>query len=79
MPTLLWENGFRFFFYSNENDEPCHIHIEKGNANAKYWLMPIEHFAYAHNFNSKELSFIETIILDNKESFIKKWNGYFNK
>jgi hypothetical protein len=26
MPTVLLLNGFRFFFYSNENNEPVHIH-----------------------------------------------------
>ena len=35
MPTLLNEKGFRLFFYSNENNEPCHIHIEKGDAEGK--------------------------------------------
>jgi Domain of unknown function (DUF4160) len=30
MPTILRINGYRFFFYSNENDEPAHVHVEKG-------------------------------------------------
>lgn len=42
MPTILTVNGFRFYFYSNENDEPVHIHIEKAGGSAKYWLDPIE-------------------------------------
>ena len=28
MPTVLYINGFRFFFYMNEH-EPIHIHVEK--------------------------------------------------
>jgi len=35
MPTVLLINGFRFFFYSNENNEPIHIHVTKGNAEGK--------------------------------------------
>ncbi|MBC7467314.1 MAG: DUF4160 domain-containing protein [Bdellovibrio sp.] len=27
MPTILRKNGFRFFFYSNEGEEPAHIHV----------------------------------------------------
>lgn len=27
MPTLLSVKGYRFFFYSNENNEPMHVHI----------------------------------------------------
>jgi Domain of unknown function (DUF4160) len=30
MPTILFMNGWRLFFYSNEGDEPVHIHAEKG-------------------------------------------------
>ena len=28
MPTVLRSNGIRFFFYSSENNEPPHIHVE---------------------------------------------------
>lgn len=34
MPTLLYVNGLKFFFYSNEH-EPKHIHITKNEAFAK--------------------------------------------
>lgn len=35
MPTLLFIKDLRFFFYSNENNEPAHVHITKGSANGK--------------------------------------------
>jgi hypothetical protein len=38
MPTLLRVEGFRFFFYSNERQEPAHVHVEKGAGEAKLWL-----------------------------------------
>jgi hypothetical protein len=38
MPTVLRLQGFRFFFYSNENDEPMHVHVEKAEAVEKYGL-----------------------------------------
>jgi hypothetical protein len=41
MPTLLRIEGFRFFFYSNEQDEPPHVHVEKGDGEAKFWLQPV--------------------------------------
>ena len=37
MPTLLNQNGFKFFFYSNEH-EPKHIHVVKGDGFAKIEL-----------------------------------------
>jgi hypothetical protein len=33
-------NGFRFFFYSAEGDEPPHIHVSKGEGDGKIWLEP---------------------------------------
>jgi len=38
MPTILFVNGWRLFFYSNEGNEPPHIHAEKGDAEVKFWL-----------------------------------------
>jgi Domain of unknown function (DUF4160) len=77
MPTILRQSGFRFFFYSNENDEPPHIHIEKGDASAKVWLDPIE-FENAYDFSSREIKQIQEIVTINQFIFIKAWNDYFN-
>ena len=30
MPTVLEINGYKFKFFSNENDERAHVHITKG-------------------------------------------------
>jgi hypothetical protein len=41
MPRAIDDiEGFRFFFYSEENDEPAHVHIAKGEAEAKFWISP---------------------------------------
>jgi hypothetical protein len=40
MPTVLYLQGWRLFFYSNESNEPVHIHAVKGSAECKYWLYP---------------------------------------
>ncbi len=42
MPTLLRIEGFRFFFYSSERQEPPHVHVEKGDGEAKLWLQPVD-------------------------------------
>jgi hypothetical protein len=38
MPTVLYIKGWRLFFYSNEGNEPIHIHGQKGDKECKYWL-----------------------------------------
>jgi hypothetical protein len=37
MPTLLVQDGFKFFFYANEH-EPKHVHVSKGDDYAKVEL-----------------------------------------
>ncbi len=78
MPTVLRINGFRFFFYSNESNEPQHIHIEKADKTAKYWLDPIR-LAENYGFSSKDTSFIVETLQTNKELFTKAWYEYFGK
>jgi hypothetical protein len=78
MPTALNVEGFRFFFFSNEGDEPMHIHIEKADATAKFWLVPVE-LEHNYGFNSKELSKLYALVTNNKELLKQKWNEHFSK
>lgn len=79
MPTLLLINGFRFFFYSNENDEPIHVHVTKAQANGKIWLEPEIEIAYLRGFTSSQEIMIMRFINIHAETFKQKWNEYFSK
>ena len=37
MPTVLRQDGFRFFFYSNEH-EPPHMHVSKAGGELRFIL-----------------------------------------
>ncbi|WHZ29800.1 MAG: hypothetical protein OJF51_004602 [Nitrospira sp.] len=41
MPTVLRVGPYRFFFYAGDRDELPHIHIEREDKVAKFWLDPI--------------------------------------
>lgn len=77
MPTIHYELGFRFFFYSNEGEEPPHVHIEKGDAYGKVWLHPEVEIAYLHQFSPNEERQIQRIISDNLDNFVNKWYAFF--
>lgn len=79
MPTILLLDGFRFFFFSNESNEPAHIHVKKGDAEGKIWLMPKIATAYMHGFTQPEERKIAEIIKIYQGLFTNKWNEYFNK
>jgi hypothetical protein len=77
MPTLFEINGYRFFFYSNENNEPVHIHISKGGANCKFWLLPIIEEEYSYGFKLKERKEIKLLVKEHSREIIEKWNEFF--
>lgn len=77
MPTVLRIKGYRFFFYSNEGTEPRHVHVEKDEGLAKYWLDEVE-LVESYDFSSKELKEIQGIIEENQELLKLKWDEYFN-
>ncbi|MCF8459921.1 MAG: DUF4160 domain-containing protein [Flavobacteriales bacterium] len=78
MPTVLRLNGFRFFFYSNEGNEPMHIHVEKGDAVGKVWLEPTLEREYFYGFTVKEQKQILEIATANLSLFKNTWNERFN-
>ncbi len=79
MPTILLINGLRFFFYSNEGNEPIHIHVTKASANGKIWLDPEIEIAYLIGFSKSEEKEIMHLVSSNLQLFKTKWNEYFGK
>jgi hypothetical protein len=77
MPTVLVVEGYKFKFFSNENNELPHVHISKGDGNAKYWLLPGCKEEYSYGFTKRERRDIKEFVIVNKDFLIQKWNGYF--
>jgi hypothetical protein len=77
MPTVLRLGPYRFFFYSHEPNEPPHIHVDRDNLSAKFWLEPVQ-LARNIGFSARDLRKIERMIVDHHEKLQEKWDGYFN-
>lgn len=78
MPTILRIGKYRFFFFSNEGNEPPHIHVESAENYAKFWLKPVT-LEKSVGYDSHELSELRKIVEKYKNFFGRKWNAYFNK
>jgi len=77
MPTILRIGPYRLFFYSNEQGEPSHIHIQRDNMLAKFWLTPVA-LASSTTFSPRELRKLEEIVIENSGTLIEAWNEYFS-
>ena len=78
MPTVLRIDGYRFFFYSLENNEPPHIHIEAGKNVAKYWLNPVG-LAMNDGFRSHELTKLRLLVIEHRIKLQEAWNAHFSR
>ena len=77
MPTILYIDGWRFFFYSNERNEPIHIHCQKAEKECKYWL-DRDNFdineAFSYRMNNKDKRIVKKIIFEYFELIEKAWD-----
>jgi hypothetical protein len=78
MPTVLRVSGFRFFFYSLEGSEPPHIHVERGECVAKFWLQPVR-LVESHGFRSHEVTQLRALVIEHRLRFVEAWNAYFDR
>ena len=78
MPTVKVIGPYRFFFYSGDRNEPPHIHVERDNNIAKFWLQPIR-LQQSGRFKSRELNRIQKLVEENQDLFLEKWNEYFSE
>jgi 3-methyladenine DNA glycosylase AlkD len=78
MPTVLRIGPYRFFFYAGDRDEPPHVHVERDDFQAKFWLAPVR-FQTNKGFRKKDLRKIADLIEQNQEELMGRWDEYFNE
>ncbi len=78
MPTVFRIGSFRFFFFSDEGNEPVHIHVQRDNCLAKFWITPDVELASSIRFSSVELRKIQKEVEAHKELIQEKWNEFFS-
>ncbi|HKH37550.1 MAG TPA: DUF4160 domain-containing protein [Rubrobacter sp.] len=77
VPTFLIEGPYRFFCYSNEGNEPPHVHVERDRNTAKFWLEEPVRFARNSGFAAHELTRIQSLVEDHRAGCLRKWNDHF--
>ena len=75
MPTIIIA-GYKFRFYSSDRYEPPHVHVIKGEREAKIWLHPVE-VEYNRRYNQPELNRIVKLTQQHQNQLLEAWNEYF--
>ena len=76
MPTVLRSGPYRFFFYAGDREEPPHVHVERDDCEAKFWIDPIR-LERSWDFSAKELNKVEKLVRENHQRLLDSWNAYF--
>jgi hypothetical protein len=78
MPTIFTEDGFRFFFYSNEH-RPPHVHVSHGGGEAVFEIEDSVTLREARGMSVKKLTKAERLAQKNHNLIKEKWNVFFNR
>lgn len=73
MPTVLRIGAYRFHFYSDEQQEPAHIHIDTPDGECKFWLDPIR-LARNKGVAPHILREIEKLVYEHQTFLKEKYN-----
>ena len=76
MPTVLRVGAYRFFFFAGDRDEPLHVHVERDDKVAKFWLNPIR-LQESGGFSRSELNRIRQAVEFHQEQLREAWHEYF--
>jgi len=75
MPTVLRIGPYRFHFYTREPGEPPHIHVERDDKEAKFWLQSLA-LARNYGFAPHEINELAQIVRTHRVTLIQKWHDY---
>ncbi len=64
MPTMLRIGPDRFFFEAGDRDEPRHVHVERDERIAKFWLDPVRS-KNSGGFSLTDLGRVQMLITEN--------------
>ena len=75
-PALLRVGPYRFYMVSADGDERPHVHIERDNQRAKFFIDRVEFFDN-EGFRQAEVRRIQRLVTEHQEELLERWYGYF--
>jgi hypothetical protein len=78
LPKVFDKEGFKFFFYTDEGNEPPHVHVSRQGEEAKFWISPVR-FASNDGLSAKELAKARKLVIQHEQQLKDKWDEHSNK
>ena len=66
----------RVYFHSHEPNDPPHVHVDRDDLSAKFWIGPV---ALARNlgFSPAELRRVQRILVEHEHELLEAWHDWF--
>jgi hypothetical protein len=78
MPKIFEQDGYKFFFYSNEH-RPMHVHVRYGGGEAVFEVEQGVELRESQGLKVRELAKAEELATQHRELIIRRWNERFNR
>lgn len=78
MPTVLRIGPFRFHFYSDESNEPAHVHVRSADGECKFWLNPVR-LAGNRGLAVQDVREVERLVFENQQHLAEKYREFHNR
>ncbi|MBT0652447.1 DUF4160 domain-containing protein [Geomobilimonas luticola] len=75
-PTVFREGGFRFFFFSLE-EQRMHIHVHGESGEAKFWIEPRIELARNYGLSEYDLGRVRKLIEEHEDDIRSAWRRHF--
>jgi Domain of unknown function (DUF4160) len=75
-PVVMRSGPYRLYFYSHEPNEPPHIHVDRDDLSAKFWLEPVS-LGTIWASTLANCGPFEEIVTENRQVLRKVWRDHF--
>jgi hypothetical protein len=78
MPKVFEQDGYRFFFYSNEH-LPMHVHVRYGDGEAVFEVEDGVELRESQGLKVRELARAEELATEQRGRIIESWHEHFDR
>lgn len=75
MPKVFEQEGFVFFFYSNDH-EPIHVHVRYAGGEAVFLVDPSVELRESYGLRLQDLRRAQELAEENKVMILRKWHEH---